>query len=176
MVTYNFFNYCPKHFQKSAEQQQVNKFIFAFKDGHKAAAEKVANMVADAMLHTYHEHANDYLIVCAPCSTNRKYIKRFAHFCEVISKRLGSENAMPYISIYGDKKALHNSTSHIVSEDNYKVAVNDHFFVGKKVIIFDDIMTTGKTSETFATKLTKAGANVLGAMFLARTIFFKELN
>ena len=37
------------------------------------------------------------------------------------------------------------------------------------MILFDDLITTGTTAEDFAAELEAVGANVLGAMFLART-------
>lgn len=68
------------------------------------------------------------------------------------------------------REAKHNNAQHIVSESfGYLVSADTDFFEGKNVILFDDLITTGATANEFAEELESAGANVLGAMFLART-------
>lgn len=58
----------------------------------------------------------------------------------------------------------------LVSESyGYLVSADPEFFANKNVILFDDLITTGETANEFAAELESVGANVLGAMFLART-------
>lgn len=52
---------------------------------------------------------------------------------------------------------------------DYRVALDREYFNGKKVIIFDDVVTSGATAREFANELAECGAQVMGAMFLART-------
>lgn len=40
---------------------------------------------------------------------------------------------------------------------------------GKKVVIFDDLITSGRSAEAFRQMLEEAGAEVLGGIFLAET-------
>ena len=69
------------------------------------------------------------------------------------------------------REAKHNNAHHIVSESfGYAASTDPEFFEGKNVILFDDLITTGATANEFAEELEAVGANVLGAMFLARTI------
>lgn len=77
--------------------------------------------------------------------------------------------------LFGKREAKHNNPEHIVSESfGYAVSTDPDFFNGKNVILFDDLITTGTTAETFAEELEAVGANVLGAMFLARTVLVNK--
>ena len=49
------------------------------------------------------------------------------------------------------------------------VHIDDDFFRGKKVLVIDDIYTTGQSSSAFIGAMQAAGADVLGALFLGRT-------
>ena len=50
------------------------------------------------------------------------------------------------------------------------VVFDKEFFAGRKVIIFDDLVTTGTTAENFAALLQEAGAEVKGALFIAKSV------
>ena len=44
-------------------------------------------------------------------------------------------------------------------------------FKGKKVIVFDDILTKGFAYAIFANKIEKLGAEVLGGLFIGKTVY-----
>ena len=44
---------------------------------------------------------------------------------------------------------------------------------GARVIIFDDVATTGETSADFIRRLEECGAKVIGKVFLANSYFWK---
>lgn len=81
---------------------------------------------------------------------------------------------MTYVTIIGEKQPLHTSAFHFVCEDNYEVRVSADYFRGRKVIVFDDLITTGRTARKFAAQLTAAGAEVIGGLFLAETFKVKK--
>lgn len=78
--------------------------------------------------------------------------------------------ANEHVHIFGERKPTHNGGSHFVNEDIYHVSVDGEYFKGKQVILFDDLLTSGKTIEDFRRKLEAAGAYVEREIFLARTI------
>lgn len=111
------------------------------------------------------------MLCCVPAATNSKYIRRFKRFAAEVSKRTGIQNGTKHVNIAGMREAKHHNACHIVSESfGYAVSTDPDFFEGKNVILFDDLITTGATANEFAEELEAVGANVLGAMFLARTI------
>ena len=52
----------------------------------------------------------------------------------------------------------------------FHVSINADFFKGKNVILFDDLLTSGKTIESFKKQLEAAGAYVEREIFVGRTI------
>ena len=82
----------------------------------------------------------------------------------------GIATANEHVHIFGERKPTHNGGSHVVNEDIYHVSVDGEYFKGKQVILFDDLLTSGKTIEDFRRKLEAAGAYVEREIFLARTI------
>jgi orotate phosphoribosyltransferase len=44
------------------------------------------------------------------------------------------------------------------------------FFRGKKILVFDDILTKGFSYARFACQLEKIGGEVLGGFFLGKTV------
>lgn len=79
------------------------------------------------------------------------------------------QNGNDHLFIYGERTAKHNSVNHVSESFGYRVALDREYFKGKKVIIFDDVITSGATAQEFASQLAECGAKVMGAMFLART-------
>ena len=49
------------------------------------------------------------------------------------------------------------------------IHINDNELRGKKVLVVDDIVTTGKTANAFIEQMQAAGADVRMTLFLAKT-------
>lgn len=169
MKTFNYYEYNSKRFDKSAQAEQVRNFIFAFKDGKKWATDYAANIVVNSFVDTYGEKASDFVMVCAPTANAKKYTQRFNRFASKVSKAAKVQNGNEHIFIYGERTAKHLSADHVSESFGYGVTLDKEYFKGKKVIIFDDVITSGATANEFASQLAECGAQVMGAMFLART-------
>ena len=113
--------------------------------------------------------AGDFVLVCAPAANSKKYTKRFSRFASKVSQGAKVQNGNDHLFIYGERTAKHNSANHVSESFGYRVALDREYFKGKKVIIFDDVITSGATAQEFASQLAECGAEVMGAMFLART-------
>lgn len=70
---------------------------------------------------------------------------------------------------YSSKRFDRSAQAEQVRNFDYRMALDREYFSGKKVIIFDDVVTSGATAREFANELAECGAQVMGAMFLART-------
>lgn len=169
MKTFNYYEYNSKRFDTSAEAEQVRNFIFAFKDGKQWATDYAADMVVNSFVDTYGDKASDFVLVCAPAANNKKYCKRFNRFAQMVSKGAKVQNGNEHLSIYGERTAKHLTADRVCENFGYSVRLDRDYFKGKKVIIFDDVITSGATANEFASQLAECGAQVMGAMFLART-------
>lgn len=172
MKTFNFYNYLPQRYAAiESDTEKVRNLVYNFKDGQKSAAIFVASQVVSLLWKWYGCGCKDITIVCCPSSSASQYKKRFSYFSAVVANHCMAANAMKHVEIIGKREALHRTADHVVRDNaNYRINLDAEFFKGRNVIIFDDLITSGATSENFAAQLTAAGANVLGGLFLARTM------
>ena len=96
---------------------------------------------------------------------------RYEQFAQEVCKATQMANAYKYIKVEGERLAIHE---HKVCKSISKVQVlkfNSRFFNGRKVIIFDDVITKGKSFSNMVEYLEEMGAKVVGGIFLAATAF-----
>ena len=96
---------------------------------------------------------------------------RYEQFAQEVCKATQMANAYKHIKVEGERLAIHE---HKVCKTLSKVQVlkfNRRFFNGRKVIIFDDVITKGKSFATMVEYLEEMGAVVVGGIFLAATAF-----
>ena len=169
---FNFGVYVPKAYRELATEEEKNfsEWVINFKDGQKAQLKEGAQMVISKLRQWYGDKARELVCVPVPCSRMAQYRFRFSYFCVVVANTLGQANPMQHVTILGKRSAAHRNPAHtIVKDDNYEVQVDGDFFKGKKVVIVDDIISSGRTADDFAKKLEDAGAEVKGGIFFAKT-------
>ena len=169
---FNFGTYVPKAFRELATEEERNfsEWVINFKDGQKAQLKEGAQMVISKLRQWYGDKAKDLVVVPVPCSSMAQYRFRFSYFCVVVANTLGQANPMQHVTILGKRTAAHRNPAHtVVKDDNYEVQVDGDFFNGKKVVIVDDIVSSGRTADDFAKMLEEAGAEVKGGIFFAKT-------
>lgn len=169
---FNFGVYIPKAYRELATEEEKNfsEWVINFKDGQKAQLKEGAQMVISKLRQWYGDKARELVVVPVPCSSMAQYRFRFSYFCVVVANTLGQANPMQHVTILGKRSAAHRNPAHtIVKDDNYEVQVDGDFFKGKKVVIVDDIISSGRTADDFAKILEDAGAEVKGGIFFART-------
>lgn len=169
---FNFGVYIPKAYRELATEEEKNfsEWVINFKDGQKAQLKEGAQMVISKLRQWYGDKARELVCVPVPCSSMAQYRFRFSYFCVVVANTLGQANPMQHVTILGKRSAAHRNPAHtIVKDDNYEVQVDGEFFKGKKVVIVDDIISSGRTADDFAKVLEDAGAEVKGGIFFAKT-------
>lgn len=169
---FNFGAYIPKAYRELAteEERSFSEWVINFKDGQKAQLKEGAQMVISKLRQWYGDKAKDLVVVPVPCSSMAQYRFRFSYFCVVVANTLGQANPMQHVTILGKRTAAHRNPAHtVVKDDNYEVQVDGDFFKGKKVVIVDDIISSGRTADDFANLLEQAGAEVKGGIFFAKT-------
>ena len=169
---FNFGAYIPKAYRELAteEERSFSEWVINFKDGQKAQLKEGAQMVISKLRQWYGDKAKDLVVVPVPCSSMAQYRFRFSYFCVVVANTLGQANPMQHVTILGKRTAAHRNPAHtVVKDDNYEVQVDGDFFKGKKVVIVDDIISSGRTADDFANLLEEAGAEVKGGIFFAKT-------
>lgn len=152
---------------------EARQLVWAFKDARDNAFEKVAEMTAEHLQKEYGEKLRNMAFVCVPTSDKDQYSARFGEFCKKVSELSGVENGFSHIIIMQSRKAVHE---HRRGKKKCEVKpqlidFDVHYFKGKDVCVFDDVITTGKSYANFANMLEDNGANVVGGMFLGKTFY-----
>jgi hypothetical protein len=166
-----FGTYVPKAYRELAteEERSFSEWVINFKDGQKAQLKEGAQMVIAKLREWYGDKARELVVVPVPASSMAQYRYRFAYFCVVVANTLGQLNPMQHVTILGRRTAYHRNPAHTAQEDNYEVQIDADFFKGRKVVVLDDIVSSGATADRFAQQLEEAGAEVKGGIFFART-------
>lgn len=169
-MMFSFYSYqSTKCRNATKEEWRVRRFIWDFKDGKSFA--NVAYLVANKLIQLYGTETKNIIFACVPASSAEKNEKRYKDFSSLVCKLCGTSNAYNYIQVKGEKSAEHDNIDKKSIHNNQEVEFDKDFFKGKKVIVFDDILTKGFAYAIFANKIEKLGAEVLGGLFIGRTVF-----
>ena len=166
MVT--FFDYLPTKYEANRREWAVRKMIWDFKDGKRSI--KVAELVAKRMRAQFGAEVKNVTLVCIPASSAAKTEVRYKVFAEEVARLTGCKNGNKGVKIEGERLAIHETRTSKRLQSVEVITLNKRFFGGKKVVVFDDVLTQGHTYARFACELEKAGAEVLGGYFLGKTI------
>lgn len=156
--------YFPKRYHEwiSEEQWNFTRVVYQFKEGCDNCAQYFAR--AFRVL----QPGCELTVMFMPCSTEERYRERFSSLADFLLKFRGVHSGLDNILFIGDRECKHlaEKRDEIDEGSNYIIR-ND--VKGKNVVIVDDLITTGDSLENYAKRLEASGAEVVGAIFLAKT-------
>lgn len=165
---FSFFDYLPTKYEANNREWAIRKMIWEFKDGKRSLA--VAELVAKKIREQFGSECENVTLACIPASSSAKNILRYKVFAEEVARLTGCQNAYQAIEIEGGRLAIHEAKGAKIVQDVEVIKFDERFFKGKKVLVFDDILTQGTSYARFACALENMGAEVLGGYFLGRTL------
>ncbi len=174
MMKYALFDYIPQRFLRRAsfEQQDVCRMILGFKDGRNVYSRWAARMFARALAAT---DMSEVVVVCIPASTRYAHVRRWKRFSSELCRLTGAVNGFDRVHVSGSRKRAHITGEYeLCTNIKHYVHIDDDFFRGRRVLVIDDIYTTGQSSNAFISAMQAAGASVVGALFLGRTRFLRR--
>lgn len=162
-----FFKYHPLSAGTIPGGDEVHRqLIWDFKDARQKAQEIVLSHVVDYLKRL---NIDDYFekitFVCAPASSYESYRNRFALFSKRVCEECRMRDGTPHISILNSV-----TPRHLGGKESVKYAVDINYLKGRWVIVFDDLVTTGSTISKFISRLSEAGAKVIGIITVGRTV------
>ena len=172
MLKFALMDYIPKRYLRRAsfETLENDRHILDFKSGRRYASDWASRLIGKALSLM---DLTDTVIVCIPASCQQTYTRRFRRFSANVCRMTGATNGFEHIKVIGKREKVHICGGH-AAEDN--VWIDEDFFKGKRILIIDDICTTGRSSDAFRERMEQAGARVSMCMFLAKTKQFKKRN
>lgn len=108
-------------------------------------------------------------LVCIPAATRIGNISRYELFSDLLTKRTGMVNSYDHISILED-----GVPKHLGGTGKPTLQFDVEFFVGKYVLLFDDVITSGKSMLSFKNKLESMGAYVVAGLAIGKTKHERE--
>lgn len=164
------YTYIPTTVQADGKAWGIRKKVWKFKDGDTATSIEVAQWVSMTLDASMPDLEN-CTFICIPASSEERTQMRYEQFAQEVCKATQMANAYKHIKVEGERLAIHE---HKVCKSVTKVQIlkfDRRFFNGRKVIIFDDVITKGKSFDTMVDYLEGMGAKVVGGIFLAATAF-----
>lgn len=169
MLCYALFPYVPKRFLcvASFEEIALHYMILGFKDGRNVHTRWAARQFAQALTAI---NLSDVVVVCIPASTQWSHIRRWKRFSQMLCRLTGAIDGFDRVHVSGSRKRAHITGEHeLATNIKHYVHIDADWFRGRKVLVIDDICTTGRSSQAFIGAMEAAGATVTMAMFLAKT-------
>lgn len=174
MMKIALYNYIPQRFlhRVSFEQQDTSRMVIGFKDGRNVYTRWAARQFAKALACN---DLSEVVITCIPASTRCAHVRRWKRFSQLLCKLTGAINGFDRVQVSGSRKRLHVTGEYeLATNIKHYVHIDAEYFRGKRVLVIDDIYTTGQSSQAFIDALQAAGATVVMAAFLAKTMHFRR--
>ena len=160
-----FFEYISRKIKEvSCYHEFARQFVLNFKDGNAEDASWAAKLIC-LYLKSIGLYGQEYTFMTVPASSQVKQYVRYENFMEEVCNTSKMNNGYDLVNVTEERKAVHKGGSRNLQ--NYIINEN---VAGKKVVLFDDVYTTGKSWTTFAYKLESMGAEVVQGVFLAEAI------
>lgn len=161
---YHFYHYYPTRFTDvTPESRNVREMIYNFKDG--IANTRVVQIMTEKLQSTFTSSDLQKLtLVCIPASTIEDNIERYSSFSKKLCENTGMRNGFSHITIIREK-----TQSHLGGTDSAEYSYDSDFFKDARIILFDDVVTRGRSMSQMQAALQRIGATVICAMSIGRT-------
>ena len=172
-MSFALFPYVPKRFLcvASFEEIALHYMILGFKDGRNVHTRWAARQFAQALTAI---NLSDVVVVCIPASTQWSHVRRWRRFSQMLCRLTGAVDGFDRIQVSGSRKRAHITGEHeLASNIKHYVHIDADWFRGRKVLVIDDIYTTGRSSQAFIGAIEAAGATVVMSVFLAKTKHYR---
>ena len=150
----------------SKGENDFRKQILDFKNGLQFKEEdKILNELYSLLSYAPVSNTSNYILIPIPASTMGKTLIRYSRFMPKLANQLKIKLEMDAITTI-DHEPNKGSSHNRIKDFTF----NPNKYRSRGVVLFDDIITSGKTFEQTAQRLLNDGvSNVIG-LFLGRTV------
>lgn len=169
---YRYLVYIPVRFDDNISEEilesikATRQFIYNFKDG-RSGREVGADIAEDVEMYNLSGNVSDWWLCVIPASNPIKTHNRYNQFCEQFCKTSRMNNGFKLITCTGQREQLKTASNRSCIDVLENISFEN--VNGKKILLFDDVVTTGKSFSLIANKLLSLGAIEVVGLFLAET-------
>lgn len=138
--------------------------IYEISARHERAKDIVIPLLNKVLDHFFDTNVSKLTLVCVPASKEAVNQRRFEDFSEELCETSNMSNGYYHIHFKRDGEA-----THLGGTSSSEVSLDTEFFKGKYVLLFDDVITSGRSMEKLKNKLESLGAKVIGGLSIGRT-------
>ncbi|MBD5311259.1 MAG: phosphoribosyltransferase [Bacteroides sp.] len=181
---FSLYYYYPTtcQWEASEEEWNIRNLIWDFKakpHDHQSDAEiilrhtnsvnKVLPLLKEVLCHYFGNNVSKLTFVPILASTKLVSERRYKDISEQLTEELQMNNGYPHITITRDGISKNDPANTVGYSIQPEISFDSSFFRGKYVIIFDDVITSGKSMERFKRFLESVGATVIGGLSIGNT-------
>ena len=184
---YSLGNYIPNRYsvdeypfleEHRSEITRMRQFVWDFKYNiqqpspvaHAKAVVKAVRRISFIINRSFAGRTSSIMFLCLPASNNLIYNLRFREFAALVCKETGMADAFDYVYVIGNK-----TPKHLGGGQSGSFLTGYEWLAGHNVILFDDVVSSGQTIDTYSKEVASCGGKVLCALTLARTVSEEEL-
>lgn len=131
---------------------------------HEQAMDEVIPLIKRVIQRYFGDKTSKLTLVCIPSSKRIVTERRYKDFSAKLCSLTGMSNGYDYVNVSSEGEAKHLGGS---AQAEY--TVDNYYFKNRFVILFDDVITSGRSMENFKYLLDQAGATVIAGLSIGKT-------
>lgn len=159
-------HYYPSRYKRLLDEEQRGfcRTLYAFKEGENHGIDFFKACMAALPVDTTSCH-----IMFMPCSNWIKYGQRFKRLDWYITTNRNELTSGLYdVDVHSERESLHECKgSERILERNYNITGG---IKGKRIIIVDDVFTSGQSLTDYKEEIERCGGKVVAAIFYGKTV------
>ena len=159
-------HYYPSRYKRLLDEEQRGfcRTLYAFKEGENHGIDFFKACMAALPVDTTSCH-----IMFMPCSNWIKYGQRFKRLdWYITTNRKELTSGLYDVDVHSERESLHECKgSERILERNYNITGD---IKGKRIIIVDDVFTSGQSLTDYKEEIERCGGEVVAAIFYGKTV------
>ena len=159
-------HYYPSRYKRLLDEEQRGfcRTLYAFKEGENHGIDFFKACMAALPVDTASCH-----VMFMPCSNWIKYGQRFKRLdWYITTHRKELTSGLYDVDVHSERESLHECKgSERILEKNYNITGG---IKGKRIIIVDDVFTSGQSLTDYKEEIERCGGEVVAAIFYGKTV------
>lgn len=159
-------HYYPSRYKRLLDEEQrgLCRTLYAFKEGENHGIDFFKACMAALPVDTASCH-----VMFMPCSNWIKYGQRFKRLdWYITTHRKELTSGLYDVDVHSERESLHECKgSERILERNYNITGD---IKGKRIIIVDDVFTSGQSLTDYKEEIERCGGEVVAAIFYGKTV------